>query len=99
MLWQLAVTPWRWLPMPACVWGIDCDTGEWLQLADFDQQRWYVQPLSWVTPWGVLIILHAPNKPRRWLWLQRGWLGDAAFRRLARFLLRWRQYGRLGFRE
>ncbi|MDS0218205.1 YgfX family protein [Pseudidiomarina andamanensis] len=95
MLWQLTVRPWAWLRFPSHVWGVNNDTGVWVQLDDLDQKCWHLQPLSWVTPWGALLILHHPNTARRWLWLPRSWLGDAQYRRLARFLLRWRQYGRL----
>lgn len=95
---QLAVSPWRWLRLQPHVWGVNCETGEWLQLSDLDQHVWQLQPLSWVTPWGALLILHASGHPRRWLWLPRSWLGDASYRRLVRFLLRWREYGRLRIR-
>lgn len=94
MLLHISVQPWGWLRQPASVWGINCQTGEWLELTCSDQQLWRQQTLSWVTTWGALVILYAPQQPRRWMWLPRSWLGDANYRRLARFLLRWRQYGR-----
>lgn len=94
MLLHISVQPWRWLRSPATVWSVNCKTGEWLELPQPQQLVWQQQPLSWVTEWGALVILLAPQQPRRWLWLPKGWLGDANYRRLARFLLRWRQYGR-----
>ncbi|RZQ56700.1 hypothetical protein CWI82_05305 [Pseudidiomarina tainanensis] len=97
MLSQFTVQPWAWLRLRQQVWGVDQQRGVWVQLNDLDQVCWHLQPLSWVTPWGALLILQRPDTARRWLWLPRSWLGDAQYRRLARFLLRWRQYGRLSF--
>ncbi|SDB06327.1 hypothetical protein SAMN02927930_00283 [Pseudidiomarina indica] len=94
-MWQLVVCPWPWLRQPNQLWGIDTHQGRWVQLTDFDQLTWQVHPLSWVTPWGALVMLERAGQPRRWLWLPRSWLGDGQYRRLARWLLRWRQYGRL----
>lgn len=94
-MWQLVVCPWPWLRQPNQLWGIHWQHGEWVLLTDFSQQRWRVAPLSWVTPWGALVVLEGSPRQRRWLWLPRGWLGDNQYRRLARWLLRWRQYGRL----
>lgn len=94
MLLHISVQPWRWLRGPASVWGINCRTGEWLELTAAEPHPWQQQPLSWVTAWGALVILYAPQQPRRWLWLPKSWLGDANYRRLARFLLRWRQNAR-----
>lgn len=94
MLLHISVQPWRWLGWRASVWGIACERGEWLELSAQEPQLWRQQPLSWVTPWGALILLNSEQQPQRWLWLPKSWLGDANFRRLTRFLLRWRQYGR-----
>lgn len=97
MRFQLAISSLPWQRQRPELWGVDCDCGEWVLLSEVQAQTWYLQPLSWVTPWGALLVLYAAPRQRRWLWIRRQAVGDAQYRRLARFLLRWRQDGWLRF--
>ncbi|MRJ40980.1 hypothetical protein AKK84_01670 [Idiomarina sp. FeN1w] len=100
-LLRLALQPWRRFAVSTQIWGVDTETGNWMQLDDLDQRQWQAAALSWVTPWFLLVRLHQSDQPHqhRWWWCWQGWVSEADYRRLSRWLLRRREYSGLGIRK
>lgn len=92
MLWQMAISPPRWLCRQQQCWGIDSDRQQLVCLTDIDQVLWRVSQPVLATPCFILLQLTAAhNGQQRWWFCWHSWLSRLDYRRLLRACGRWRQ--------